>query len=146
MSHQNDGACKKCAEIFAAYPHVYTPLQNWFRLVQAKFPSFHTSCAGRGREAQEMCFNNRASLAHYGQSAHNYNAAFDGWFLVNGLYNGNLKDQDLHDLFLQIYPEIPDYVVWYGYPGAKFYEMAHYEIRDWKDKVDRGVLDLVEPT
>ena len=138
MSHQNNGACPKCVDIFNAYSSAYPTLRNWFLLMQSKFPEFHVSCVGRGKIDQEDCFNHHTSKAHWTESAHNWNAALDGWFLIDETYNLDRQR------FEQVAVELPDYLEWYGNPGAKFPELPHFEVKNWRDLASRGILHLVE--
>ena len=138
MRHTNDGDCEKCNQIFNTYPGINTDLFSWFKVFQARFPEAHISCAGRGRIAQEECFQRGASKAHFGQSAHNYNCAID--LFVN-------KPENIYpkDWFLDILkPEIPEFIQW-GFNWVTFPEMPHLEIKDWKHLVSIGEAKLVEP-
>lgn len=136
--HENNGACLRCLEIFARFPHFNSDLFNWFLMIQAKFPDFHISEAGRGKIQQEQDFNEGESHAHWGESAHNYNCAFDSFFLINGKYT---LEKILYD---KISPEIPDFVNWYGMPTAVFYERPHFEKADWRELLKAGLVKLVE--
>lgn len=138
MKHENSGHCLKCDEIFKKFPDFNYDLYTWFIIVQAKYPELHISCAGRGRIEQEECYHRGASRAHYGHSSHNYNAAIDTFFLINDQYN--LDKQQ----YLKIEPEIPNFIEWYGKKGAQFYELPHFEIVDWRGRVVKGLLRLVE--
>ncbi len=138
MKHLNDGNCAKCRSIFLKYPGFNQNLWNWFKLVQAKHKNFHAAEAGRGKIDQEADFHRGASKSHWGESAHNFNAAVDTFFLVDGNYSLDEK------LFQQIEPEIPLSIEWYGAPGAKFYERPHFQVRGWKVLRDKGQLKLVE--
>jgi len=132
MSHDNSGNCQHCEQIFNKYPGFYQPLKMWFKLIQSRFSNFHIADAGRGKIDQELYFHRGASRAHWGHSSHNYNAAIDTFWLVSGSYSLD------ESLYAQIAPEIPDFIQWYGAPGAAFYERPHFEYRAWK------TLKLVE--
>lgn len=136
--HLNNGSCSKCREIAFKYAGFDQDLWNWFQMIQAKFPDFHMAEAGRGHIEQELAFNRGASHAHWGESAHNYNAAFDGFWLVNGKYS---LDERLFDL---IQPEIPSFIIWYGAPSAPFRERPHYQKFNWRELASKKVLKLVE--
>lgn len=126
VKHTNNGRCEKCAEIFDKYPGFHAGLRDWFTEFQAKFPNSHISCAGRGREDQEACVKAGTSRAHFGQSAHNFNAAIDVFWIVQGdlsydrtLYTGTIP------------PNLPGVFKWYGAPGASFPELPHIEVAGW---------------
>lgn len=136
--HTNSGACLGCAKIFNAYPGFYAPLKEWFFNVQEKFPTFHISCAGRGRIEQEAAFHRGASSAHWLESAHSFNAAIDTFFQVNGNYS---LDENLYE---EIVKFIDPTIEWYGNPLAKFKELPHFQLRNWRDFVKNGQLRPVE--
>lgn len=138
MSHVNNGACDKCAEIMNKFPKFNLQLKGWFLIVQAKHTNFHCADAGRGELDQEAYFAKGASKAHWGQSSHNYNCAMDTFFLVNGAYSLDKA------LYAEIAAEIPEYISWYGAPDAKFRELPHFEIREWRKLLIAGEISLVE--
>jgi len=138
MKHDNNGWCAKCEEILNRYPGFDQYLRNWFTLIHAKFQDFHISCAGRGHDEQETLFLKGATRAHWGQSAHNWNKAFDGFFLIDGEYN---LDRARFD---EIAKELPAYIDWYGSPGQAFPELPHFENAYWKGQRDEGLIQLVE--
>jgi hypothetical protein len=138
MSHVNNGACEKCIEIIEKYPGFNDQLKSWFLMMQAKTVNFHCANAGRGEIEQESYFQKGASKAHWGQSSHNYNCAIDTFFMVDGAYSLD------KELFAEIAPEIPDYISWYGAPDAKFYELPHFEIKEWRKLMAAGEVNLVE--
>jgi len=137
--HINNGNCFQCDLISKKYPHFSVDLLNWFKLIQARIPEFHISEAGRGKIEQNLYFARRASLAKYGESAHNYNAAMDTFFLIDGEYN---LDKENYDLLV---PEIPNYIEWYGKPGSHFFELPHFEIKNWIALARAKKISLVEP-
>lgn len=140
LKHVNSGACAKCNEIMARYPNIYQPLRDWFKGFQAEHPEAHISCAGRGRDDQDMLFRRRASRAKYGQSAHNYNAALDIFELTS-------VQKDIYETkwFIDVLSkEIPDWMTWYGWPGSKFYELPHVEVENWKELATKGILKPVD--
>ena len=138
MKHLNDGACQHCLEIINRFPNFDAELLTWFLMVQAAFPDFHIAEAGRGRQLQDEDFAHGLSKASYGESAHNYNLAFDTFFLVDEKYSLDPK------LYAALVPEIPDHIEWYGAQGAVFYERPHFEKRNWKYLRAQGLLKLVE--
>ena len=126
MSHINDGACQKCISIRDKYPGFNLKLWTWFADLQSKNPEVHVSCCGRGQTDQEDAFARRASKAHFGQSAHNVNAALDVFC--------NLQGKSLYDLgwFNSVIgPNVPDWLDWYGRRDARFHELPHIEIKSW---------------
>ena len=141
-TNQKGILCAGCQTLFKKYPGFYLPVRLWFEGLQLKHPELHISCAGRGRIAQELYFKNGESRAHYGESAHNWNAAIDVFFSTSK----NQYDLGL-DLFNQIIvPNLPDYLKWYGAADAKFKERPHIELRDWHKMRDVNLLKIVEVT
>ena len=138
--HENNGNCAKCDQIFGKYPSFCKPLKLWFKNLQAKHPEAHISCAGRGKAEQEDAANHGLSKAHYGQSAHNYNAAID-IFELQGDKENIYERRWFNNV---VAPNIPDFLDWYGKPGSVFFELPHVEIKDWKSLAQKKVLKLVE--
>lgn len=136
--HDNSGACPHCLELLNKYPKFDEDLLQWFQSIQAKTPNFHVAEGGRGKEDQERDFTNGLSKAHYGHSAHNFNCAMDTFFLVNGQYS---LDESLYQA---VAIGLPQFIEWYGAPGAAFYERPHFEKVGWKDLADAGLVFLVE--
>ncbi len=140
LKHDNSGKCVKCLEIILRYPGFHEGLRNWFLDFQYMHPEAHISCAGRGKDDQEALFQRKASRAHYGESAHNYNAALD-------LFENTGKTSEIYETewFHRILAlALPDWVTWYGRPGSKFYELPHIEVAAWKELKEKGDLRLVE--
>lgn len=139
--HFNDGNCKKCRDIVYRYPGFHLELANWFFSVQSQVPSIHCSCAGRDEQDQEMVFLRGASKARWGQSAHNYNAALDLFFIVD---NEPVWDPEKSEWLFKrlIGPKIPNWVQW-GYNFRTFRELAHFEVLQWKYLVEQGKLTLI---
>lgn len=109
------------------YPGFLPVLWAWFSSLQAKVKDAHISCAGRGKAEQEACFKAGTSRAHWGESAHNYNAAFDLFRLTMGKLSYEVP------WFREIIgPKIPKGFTWYGAPGSKFSELPHVELTNWK--------------
>ena len=139
VKHVNNGKCPKCQEIFNTYEGFNTDLRAWFESLQDSHPSAHISCAGRGKAKQEEAVAKGASRAHYGESAHNFNCAIDLFVMQVGV--------DLYDRkwFMEIIePNLEPFLNWYGKKGAKFYELPHIEVLDWRDLVKQGLAKLVE--
>lgn len=136
--HINNGNCQGCLSIFQKYPGFYEPLQDWFFLMQNSNPTFHISCAGRGRIDQEAAFSRKASNAHFGQSAHNFNLGIDTFFLIDGQYS---LARNLYDSLMQ---NLDSALEWYGSPGAEYFELPHIQVKDWKNLVDSGLCKIVE--
>lgn len=140
MKHRNNGNCEKCREIFSEYPLQTYFLFDWFVEFQLMFPELHISEAGRGRVKQAAYLERKASLAKYGESAHNYHAAIDTFVMLpeaNTIY-------PRHWYYNILEPRLPAFLNWYGARGAKFPELPHIEIRNWKEMVNNGELKLVE--
>ena len=140
--HQNNGSCKRCLEIIDRYPEFYLPLRSWFIEFQRKNYFGHVSCAGRGEQDQEDCFQKGSSLAHWGQSAHNYNAALD-LFEMQG-DQSNIYERVWFQTVLV--PALTPDVQWYGDPketGGKFVELPHVQWRTFKQLRDQKVIHLV---
>lgn len=88
---------------------------------------------------QEALFLRKATRAHYGESAHNFNAALDVFFMTDGKY-----DLDRVKFEFIIAPNLTQDLVWYGSPASKFYERPHIEIKGWMDLAKAGLIHLVE--
>lgn len=116
-------------------------LRLWFVMFQGKHPEAHISEAGRGLVDQEAAKHRGASKASFGESAHNCNCAIDMFEMA-----GDRKIIYEKEWFQKVLaPELPDYLVWYGAPGSKFFELPHIEHRDWKKLLAEGKAKLVEP-
>ena len=138
MKHTNNGNCPKCKEIMDEYPGLHVLIRDWFTRMQSETPEFHCADAGRGYLEQETYFKRRASNAHYGQSAHNWNCAIDTFFMFSGIYS-----VDLHHYVKNIEEHIPEWIQW-GHNWASFKETPHFELKAWKMLRDSGELKLVE--
>lgn len=141
MKHLNNGNCPQCELILNRYSGIYQPLYTWFKTLQKIYPSAHVSCAGRGQLDQEACFIRGASKARYGESAHNANAALD-LFELDG-DKANIYEKEWFNKVLV--PNIPDWLRWFGVKNAKFYELPHVEVLNWRFMLSKGQLKLVEP-
>lgn len=137
--HVNSGDCPRCNEIMDRYPGFYPLLRSWFKAFQSRHPEAHTSCAGRGELDQEAAVINRTSHAHWGESAHNYNAAIDFFEMRDGAIN--IYERDWFTTVLE--PELEPWLTWYGKPGSPYYELPHVESTYWRMLVANGVLRLV---
>jgi hypothetical protein len=141
--HDQSGECPKCKEIIGKYPEFDQQLADWFYKLQVLCPIIHCSAAGRGEADQEAFFLRGASRAHYGQSAHNVNAALDLFFLLGDTAIWDLSKAN--ELFTRyMVPHLENWIDWYGRPDAPFKELAHVEIRNWAWLVSTGKLVLVE--
>lgn len=139
MGHDFSGSCMACETIFNRYSGFANTLKIWFKALQIEHPDLHISCAGRGRDDQEALFHRGASRAHYAQSSHNWNAAIDVFQQKEGVYT--LDAEWFHLIFAS---KLGSEFVWYGSEGARFYELPHIELADWKVQAKNGVLSLVE--
>lgn len=140
--HQNILKCPGCEKVLDKYPNFYQPLRDWFYLFRSTNFDAHCSWGGRGKADQELFFKRGLSHAHYGQSAHNYNAAIDFFRLTeqganfdSGWYKSVLGPTTDKDASLR----------WYGKPPITFYELPHVEWASWRELRDQGKLTLVEP-
>jgi hypothetical protein len=138
--HDNSGKCPRCQMIFDKYAGFHAELRAWFEAFQAKHPEGHISCAGRGHDEQETLFNRKATKAHWGQSAHNWNAAIDVFCMIPD--NGDIYDRVW--FYQTLAPEIPAQFSWYGRANAPFPEMPHIEIGGWPALAARKEIHLVE--
>ncbi len=136
--HDSSGSCPKCKEVFDRYLGFDSELKDWFFSVQKVNPDFHCADAGRGKIEQETYFNRKASLAHYGQSSHNYNCGIDTFFQIAGAY---VLDRNLYEK--QILPLMPDWIQW-GAHWTSFPEIPHFERKDWLQLVMDKKIKLVE--
>ena len=134
--------CPKCSEILNRYPGLHKPLLDWFLDFRRRVPEAHVSWAGRGKADQELFFSKGLSRAHYGQSAHNYNAAIDVFRLIQT--QASFESPWYRSV---VGPEVKQHpeLCWYGEPGISFYELPHVEWRAWRALKEAGVLKLVEP-
>jgi hypothetical protein len=139
MKHENNGRCEHCHELIDKYPGIDPKLLSWFEFFQTHHPEAHISCAGRGAKDQELCRLNKTSKARWGESAHNYNCAMDFFVELPNLYI-----YDKHWFETVLAPNLPDFLVWYGLKGSRYFELAHVERVDWKDMREQGLIQLVE--
>jgi len=138
--HINLDECPHCELILNRYPGFYPPLRDWFLDFRAKNKEAHVSCAGRGYLDQENAFVRKISRAHYGESAHNYNAALDIFEMTVG--DPNIYSREWFEKVLA--PNLAPWIEWYGKVGSVFYELPHVEVRQWKALVKAGAINLVE--
>lgn len=128
-----------CLKIINRYPGFSENLKSWFFEFQKDHPEAHVSCAGRGQMDQEAACARGASRAHWGESAHNYSAALDVFVIIPGEKSIYPRDWFTNVLM----PNIPNWLEWYGQPGAPFFELPHIEIRGWRQLISMGTLKLV---
>lgn len=140
--HVNDGDCPKCDEIIDLYEDFDEALRLWFKYFQSRHPEAHCSCAGRGKAMQEAYVASAKGLskAHYGRSAHNYNAALDIFVMLKD--NPNIYEPKWFTEVLK--PNLESWMTWYGEPDSDFFELPHVELKDWVELVNEGHLQLVE--
>lgn len=124
--HENNGKCLGCQKKFDEHPGFNKQLREWFEKLQTEIPSAHISCAWRGKSEQENLWLRRATRARWPKSSHAYGLSFD-LFCNDGT---NLYPMDWFDKIIS--PRIPPYITWYGAPGSKFFELCHFEIKDWE--------------
>lgn len=137
--HSNTEVCPKCEELFAKYPGFAGDLRTWFSDLRKRCPEAHISCAGRGAADQNDCLRRGVSRAHWGQSAHNYNAAVD-IFVMAGKSATWPTDWFIRNVGQRLTPRLK----WYGEPGSSYYELPHVEVADWRDQAAKGNFRLVE--
>lgn len=139
MKHENTGRCLQCLAIINRYEGFNQTLKDWFIALQEKHPEVHTSCAGRGIVDQENLFLRGATRARWMQSAHNYNAALDLFVVIKG-EKSIYPPWWFKDVLAK---NIPQWMEWYGAPGAKFPELPHVQMKDWKVLLTRGDIKLI---
>lgn len=139
VRHTNNGRCLKCQEILDLYPGFHAELRMWFEAFQLRYNDAHVSDAGRGKKRQEQYLKAGSSFARWAESAHNWNAALDIFWLVAGkayygmeLYNSRLK------------PALLPWILWGMEWKGKMREAPHVEVRDWKALAKNKTLSLVE--
>lgn len=137
--HDLSGHCPKCEEIFNRYPGFNDELKTWFQAIQIENPEAHISCAGRGKSDQLMLFNENRSKATWRESAHNWNSAIDVFQLKNGQAVYDMK-WFKRVMASALYPALN----WYGRQDAPYYELPHFEIKEWNQLAKDGILKLVE--
>ena len=141
--HENTGNCRKCDQIFDTYIGFYLPLRSDFKAFQKINPEAHISCAGRGEAEQEACFTAKTSKAHFGESAHNWNAAIDIFELGGADIKNLWESKWFQEKVKPWIDSLPQYS-WYGQPDAKFKELPHIEWKNWKTASLMGQLIRVD--
>jgi len=137
--HINNGSCERCTVIIDKFPGFNEDLKKWFKELQKNHPDAHISSAGRGKSEQEQYFRQGKSKAHYGQSAHNYNAALDFFRLtVNG------ADFSTDWYVTLIGPKAREAGFEYAGDWKTFKELVHVQIANFQQLVKEGKLKLVE--
>lgn len=142
MKHTNTPTCDKCEEVLNRYPGFHPGLRTWFYTVRSSNPDAHISAAGRGKADQEAFFKAGTSKAHYGQSAHNYNAAVDFFRLT--LAGGAAFDAPWYKSTIGPAALSNPNLRWYGQPPISFLEYPHVEVAAWRQMVREGQLLLVD--
>lgn len=143
--HQNITKCLGCEQVLDKYPNFYQPLRDWFYSFRTSNLDAHCSWGGRGAKDQELFFNKGLSHAHWGQSAHNYNAALDFFRLTQT--NTGLTAQFDSPWYRNVLGPATDAnpnLRWYGKPPITFFELPHVEWANWRVLRDAGKLNLVE--
>jgi len=138
--HQDNGDCPQCNAILDRYPGFHAGMRLWFKAFQKKNPRAHISCAGRGEQDQEACYQKGASKAHWPKSAHNWNCALD--FFETDMDPKNIYETKWFETVLK--PALTPDIKWYGEPDAPFKELPHVEVANWRDLKDQGTIHLVE--
>lgn len=142
VHHDNNGNCSGCDKLFDRYQGFHPMLRGWFKQMQAVYPYFHISCAGRGYEDQMMAKIGGHSNALYGQSAHNYNAAIDTFLQKPGI---ELYDKSWYGEVISTEMQHEPWLEWYGDKDAKYPELPHIQVKNFKRLVLQGLVSLVEP-
>lgn len=142
IKHTNTPTCDKCEEVFNRYPGFHPPLRTWVYALRNKYPEAHISAAGRGKADQEQFFKMGTSRAHYGQSAHNFNAAVDFFRLT--LSGGAAFDAPWYKAVIGKEAALNPLLRWYGAPPISFPELPHLEWASWKQMAAVGQLSLVD--
>jgi hypothetical protein len=119
-------------------------LRLWFMAAQSQDHRLHCSKANRGALEQDQLFERRATRARWKQSSHNFGAAIDTFFLVDGKASWDIKLY--FNLFGTIGEDIPEFIRWYGIKEGKndFWELPHFELRHWRRMVTNMELKAVE--
>ena len=135
QKHINNGNCQKCDEILNRYQGFDAGLRAWFKALQKLHSDAHISDAGRGKKDQEKYKNSGNSRANYGQSAHNYNAAIDIFRqTLQGLsYDTNWFKEVVGEAIDAHNNSSSFKLEWYGAPNAKFKELPHVQLANWKN-------------
>lgn len=142
MKHINNSACPKCLEIINRYPGFCQVVYQWFVKLQEEVPEAHVAWAGRNKVDQENFYRLKTSRAHYGQSAHNWNAAVDLFKLEYPAGAVWPKSWFAEKIGPRVLKESA--LCWYGAPGASFPELPHVELRQWRADAQSGLLQLVD--
>lgn len=142
ISHINSGNCPKCEEILNAFGGTYSPLKCWFKDVQKKYSHVHVSCAGRCKKDQINVNLSGFSDASFGKSPHNYNPSFAiDLFITHPMYPGELYPVNMFNEIVK--DTLVDWIEWYGIKGSKYYELPHFQVKDWKKIVIDEKIKLI---
>lgn len=68
MKHENIDNCPRCAEMLK---DGHEDLQYWFYIIKEAFPTVHTSCVYRGKDAQDLAVKEGRSYLKWPYSKHN---------------------------------------------------------------------------
>ena len=68
MKHENKEVCERCEEFLK---EGHDDIQYWFSVVKVAFPTVHTSCVYRGKDAQDALVKEKKSLLKHPHSMHN---------------------------------------------------------------------------
>jgi len=137
--HQDSGQCEGCLNKINEHPNFNADLAQWFIQFQAKHPEAHIACAWRNKIDQDILYSRRATKAQWPKSAHNWGAALD---IFCSSDPNNIFPMNWYAKVLK--PEVPEWMAWYGRPGAPFWEQPHVEVSAWNDLVKQGKLFLNE--
>jgi hypothetical protein len=140
--HINVPNCPKCVQLLDKYPGFHSGLREWVSQFLSTNCDAHISAAGRGRDDQELFFKKGTSRAHYGQSAHNWNAAVDFFHLTQA--GGAAFDRPWYQQVLGPAVLANPALKWYGEPPISFLEFPHVEWRCWRSLAASGEATLVD--
>lgn len=135
--HVNDGKCAKCSEILNGTDQ---RLIDWFTEFQKVNKDAHVAWGIRNEKDQNDAYKRGTSKAKYGESPHNFEPAqaIDLFRITQTgaewgapWFNGTVgpavaKEKDL---------------AWGG-SWARFKDLPHIEIKDWKERVKTGIAKL----
>jgi hypothetical protein len=141
MSHINSPVCPRCTQVLNRYPNPHPKIAKHVADVRATNLDAHISACGRNKVDQEQFFKIGTSRAHYGQSAHSWNAAVD-WFQLT--QQGARFDAAWYARIVGPLVVGDPELRWYGQPPISFLEWPHVEVRAWVQEAQSGQLKLVD--